>query len=139
MKKLLTFLLLASCMLLTGLSYASASLDKTSDYLSIDNDVGVSIEYNYTLSANEVLQVGEFELVTAYVNVEPYAFINLSVLDVNKQGTNERFRCNTPYQVREVQTNPIRADEQIKPLHITDLINLRGLVNSFNKFDTKTV
>ena len=121
-------------MLLSGLSYANASHDNTSDYLSIDNDVGVSIECNYTLLAHEVLQVGE--LVTGYVIVEPYTLIRLSVLElISKVPMN---RLNTPQKGKQVQTNLIRAGDIIKDLHIADVIRLRGLINSFNKFDTKT-
>jgi len=124
-------------MFLSGFSYANTNLNRMDDCFVVDEDVGCSFEYNCILSANEVLQVGEFKLVTVYVVVESYELIKLSILDINRRGINAGFNYRTPFPMNEIKTNPIRAASYTKPLHLTNPISLRGKVNSFNKFETQ--
>lgn len=138
MKKFITLLLLASMMFLSGVSFANANLDPTENYFVVDNDVGFSVEDSFTLSANEVLKVGELERVAVLASVDSYEPVKLSILDINRQGINEGF-INIYLPTQEVQTNPIRGSDYIKHLNLTNPINLRGKVNSFNKFETKLV
>lgn len=135
MKKFITLFLLVSMMFLSGVSYANANPNPTENYFVVDNDVGFSVENSFTLSANEVLKVGESELVTVYVAVESYEPIELSILDINKRGINTGFNnINVPTQ--EVKTNPIRVLTKIQATDVEKPLNLRGLVNSFNRYST---